>query len=315
MKGKEYPNAFAEPEKMFKSDSDCYDHLKQLGWPDGFVCPKCGQKGAWAMERGLLLCTSCRSQHSVMAGTLFHRSRLSIKMRFRAMWCICASKSGVSALNLQHALGLGSHNTAWPCLHKLRRAMIRPGRERLSGVVEADETYIGAPQEGRPGRGAYGKRLVFAAVELKGKRIGRIRLECIPDASGESLRFASQSNIESGTVVRTDGWGGYDWTGRSSSPYSRVKVNEIDEEVAECVLPKCHLVISLFRRWMGGTLQGSMGKDHLEDCLNEFVFRFNRRSSRSRGLLFRRPAEMAVVAPPNPRRSIIRGGNQDVAVG
>ena len=267
------------------------------------------------MARGLFLCTSCRSQHSVMAGTLFHRSHLSIKMWFRAMWCICASKSGVSALNLQHTLGLGSYNTAWLCLHKLRRAMIRPGREKLSGAVEADETYIGAPQEGKPGRGAYGKRLVFVAVELKGKRIGRICLECIPDASGQSLRFVSQKNIKSGTVVRTDGWGGYNWMGKSSSPYSRVKVNEIDEEVTECVLPKCHLFIILFKRWMGGTLQGSMGKDHLEDYLNEFVFRFNRRSSRLRGLLFRRLAEMAVVAPPNPRRSIIRGGNQDVAVG
>ena len=267
------------------------------------------------MDRGLFLCSSCRSQHSVMAGTLFHRSHLPIKMWFRAMWCICASKSGTSALNLQRTLRLGSYNTAWLCLHKLRRSMVRPGREKLSGTVEADETYIGAPQEGKPGRGAYGKRLVFVAVERKGARMGRIRMECIPDASGDSLQVATRNNIESGTVVRTDGWGGYNWMGKASSPYSRIKVNEIDEEVAECVLPKCHLVISLFKRWLLGTLQGSMGKDHLEDYLNEFVFRFNRRTSRSRGLLFRRLAEMAVAAAPNPRASIIGGGHQDVVVG
>ena len=267
------------------------------------------------MDRGLFLCSSCRSQHSVMAGTLFHRSHLPIKMWFRAMWCICASKSGVSALNLQHTLRLGSYNTAWLCLHKLRRAMVRQGREKLSGTVEADETYIGAPQEGKPGRGAYGKRLVFVAVERKGAKMGRIRMECIPDATGDSLQVATRNNIESGTVVRTDGWGGYNWMEKASSPYNRIRVNEIDEEVAECVLPKCHLVISLFKRWLAGTLQGSMGKDHLEDYLNEFVFRFNRRTSRSRGLLFRRLAEMAVAAAPNPRASIIRGGHQDVAVG
>lgn len=315
MKGKEYPNTFAELEKMYKSDTDCYDYLRKLRWPEGFVCPKCGKNGAWMMDRGLFLCSSCRSQHSVMAGTLFHRSHLPIKMWFRAMWCICASKSGTSALNLQRTLRLGSYNTAWLCLHKLRRSMVRPGREKLSGTVEADETYIGAPQEGKPGRGAYGKRLVFVAVERKGARMGRIRMECIPDASGDSLQVATRNNIESGTVVRTDGWGGYNWMGKASSPYSRIKVNEIDEEVAECVLPKCHLVISLFKRRLLGTLQGSMGKDHLEDYLNEFVFRFNRRTSRSRGLLFRRLAEMAVAAAPNPRASIIGGGHQDVVVG
>lgn len=315
MKGKEYPDTFAELERMYASDSDCYDYLRKLRWPDGFVCPKCGATAAWETDRGLILCSGCRSQRSVVSGTLFHRSHLPIKMWFRAMWCICADKSGVSALCLKRSLGIGSYNTAWLCLHKLRRAMVRPGRERLSGVVEADEAYLGAPQEGRTGRGAYGKQLVFVAAERKGAKIGRIRMACIPDASKESLQVAVRGNIEPGAEVHTDGWFGYKWMERESSPYRRIKANEVEGVVSECHLPKCHLVISLFRRWLDGTLQGSIGTDHLQDYLNEFVFRFNRRSSRSRGLLFRRLAEMAVASKPNPRMSIIGGAHQDVVPG
>ena len=310
MKGKEYPNTFAELEKMFKSDSDCYDYLERPRWPDGFVCPKCGGRKAWSMGNGRVLCAKCRWQQSVLSGTVMHRTHLPVKMWFRAMWCICAGKSGVSALNMGQTLGMGSYNTAWLCLHKLRRAMVRLGRERLSGVVEADETYVGAPQEGKKGRGAYGKRLVFVAVERKGRRIGRIRLQCIADASGKSLQAAVADNIEPGSRVRTDGWSGYRWMDESC--YSHERANDVDEEVADCVLPKCHLVIGLFKRWMNGTLQGNIGRDHLDDYLNEFVFRFNRRTSRSRGLLFQRLASLAMSTGPNPRDSIVRGGIQDV---
>jgi len=191
--------------------------------------------------------------------------------------------------------------------------MIRPGRSMLSGVVEVDETYIGAPQEGKRGRGAYGKRLVFVAVEKKGRKIGRIRMVEIPDASGLSLKGSVESSIVQGSTLLTDGWSGYDWA--KPPAYWHQKENDVNEEVADCVLPECHLVISLFKRWMGGTLQGSLGADHLQDYLNEFVFRFNRRTSRSRGLLFYRLAEQIMVTAPNPRTTIIRGGRQDVVDG
>lgn len=111
MKGKEYPDTFAELEKMFKSDSDCYDYLRKPRWPKGFVCPKCGSGESWSMGSDRVLCAKCRWQQSVLSGTVMHQTHLPIKMWFRAMWCICASKSGVSALNLKHTLGIGSHNT------------------------------------------------------------------------------------------------------------------------------------------------------------------------------------------------------------
>lgn len=309
----EYPNTFAELEKRFRSDQDCYNYLIRLRWPSGFVCSKCGGSSSWKMSNGLLLCSSCRHQQSVLAGTVLERSHLPIKTWFRAMWYICASKNGVSALNLKQTLSLASYNTAWLCLHKLRRAMVRPGRSLLSGDVEVDETYIGAPQEGKRGRGAYGKRLVFVAVEKKDQRIGRIRMMEIPNARGVSLKGAVESCVAEGSTLLTDGWDGYDWA--KPPTYARQKENEVRDEVAECILPNCHLVISLFKRWMGGTLQGSLGADHLQDYLNEFVFRFNRRSSRSRGLLFYRLSEQIMATAPNPRSTIIRGGKQDVVVG
>jgi len=227
------------------------------------------------------------------------------------MWYVCANKNGLSAQNLQRLLGLPSYNTAWLCLHKLRRAMVRPGRECLSGVVEADETYVGGPREGKRGRGAFGKQIVFIAAEVRGRKIGRIRLSSIPDVSGATLVSAVSQAVAAGATVRTDGWRGYN--GLSDAGYGHEVAVEDDDELAEVVLPKCHLVVSLMKRWILGTLQGSVGKDHLQDYLNEFTFRFNRRTSKSRGLLFYRLAQLAVVTAPNPRSKIVPA--QDVVSG
>ena len=227
------------------------------------------------------------------------------------MWHVCSNKNGMSAQNLQRLLGLRSYNTAWLCLHKLRRAMVRPGRERLSGVVEADETYVGGPREGKRGRGAFGKQIVFIAAEVRGHRIGRIRLSHVPDVSGATLGRAVSEAVTVGAVVRTDGWQGYN--GIEAGGYKHVVTEQTADELADIVLPKCHLAISLLKRWILGTLQGNVGKEHLQDYLNEFTFRFNRRDSKSRGLLFYRLAQMAVVTAPNPRSTIV--SPQDVVAG
>lgn len=188
--------------------------------------------------------------------------------------------------------------------------MVRPDRERLSGIVEVDETYFGGPQEGKRGRGAFGKELVFVAVETRGHKMGRIRLRCIPDVSGRTLELAVAEEIQEGATIRSDGWGGYN--GIKSLGYGHEVAVKGDEELAEIVLPKCHLVVSLLKRWILGTLQGNVGCGHLQDYLNEFTFRFNRRSSKSRGLLFYRLAELAVATAPNPRSTIIsQHGSED----
>jgi len=307
----EYPISMADLEKRFATQAACLNYLAWLRWPSGFVCPRCASDKGWKMEKGLILCAGCRRQQSVIAGTVFQDSHMPLPTWFRAMWHVCANKNGMSAQNLQRLLGLRSYNTAWLCLHKLRRAMVRPGRECLSGVVEADETYVGGPREGKSGRGAFGKQIVFIAAEVRGRKIGRIRLSHIPGVSGATLVPAVSESVVTGAAVRTDGWKGYN--GLTNGGYKHEVAVENEEELSDIVLPKCHLVISLLKRWILGTLQGNVGKDHLQDYLNEFTFRFNRRDSKSRGLLFYRLAQMAVVTAPNPRSKIVPP--QDVVAG
>ena len=138
----DYPTTLAEFERRFASEQACRDYLVALRWPEGFVCPRCGHERAWSLARGLLQCTACDAQTSVTAGTILQGTRKPLTLWFRAMWHVTSHKTGVSALGLQRVLGLGSYETAWVWLHKLRRAMVRPGRDRLHGPVEVDETYL-----------------------------------------------------------------------------------------------------------------------------------------------------------------------------
>lgn len=292
-----------ELEQRFSSPDDCRDYLFGLRWPNGYVCSQCGNSESWKMSNGLILCKRCRGQQSVLAGTIFHRTHMPLPMWFRAMWYVCAQKNGVSALSLQRALNLKSYNTAWLCLQKLRRAMVRPGRDRLSGEIEVDEAYVGGKHVGKRGRGAFGKQIVFVSVEKKAEAMGRIRLVCIPDVSCVTLRSAILETIEDNATIYSDGWSGY--AGLSKSGYTHKIVDKSTQELSEELLPKCHLVISLLKRWILGTFQGCVGAGHLQDYLNEFTFRFNRRSSRSRGKLFYRLAEQSVATQPNDRSKII----------
>ena len=211
------------------------------------------------------------------------------------MWYVVNQKSGVSALGLQRVLGLGSYHTAWNWLHKLRRAMIRPGRERLSGQIEVDEVFIGGVRPGKRGRGAAGKTLVVIAVEEAVKGIGRIRLHQVADAAGESLEPAVWDMVEPGSTVRTDGWRGYN--GLTELGYKHVVVRSTPELGAN-LLPLANRIASLLKRWLLGTHQGAVEHSHLEYYLDEYTFRFNRRTSKSRGLLFYRLICQAVDLGP-----------------
>ena len=218
------------------------------------------------------------------------------------MWYITSQKNGASALGLKRVLGMGSYQTAWAWLHKLRRAMVRPGRDRLAGTVDVDETYIGGEKAGKRGRGAAGKALVVVAAQHDGDHIGRIRLKRVADASGESLNGAVQQAIEAGSCVHTDGWSGYN--GLTALGYKHNIVRP-DAQVGENLLPRCNRVASLLKRWLLGTHQGAVTPVHLDYYLDEFTFRFNRRTSRSRGKLFYRLVQQAVLLEPKPYRSLI----------
>jgi len=192
-------------------------------------------------------------------------------------------------------MGLGSYKTAWVWLHKLRRAMVTPGRDNLSGIVEVDETYIGGKKPGKRGRGAEGKSLVVIAVEINGSKIGRIRLQKVPDASSKSLNDAIEKIINKGSFIQTDDWNGYNHLKSLGYIHEIIRQNS---EVGDSLLPNCHLVASLLKRWLAGTHQGAVSHEHLEYYLDEFAFRFNRRISTHRGKLFYRLLQNAVKIEP-----------------
>jgi transposase-like protein len=257
------------------------------------------------MSRQLYLCGSCRYQVSVTAGTIFQDTRTPLSIWFRAIWYVTSQKQGVSALGLQRVLGLGSYETAWTWLHKLRRAMVRPGRDRLSGTVEVDEVYIGGVKKVKRGRGADGKALVLVAAQEDGRRIGRIRLQRVENASSESLIPALKMSVEPASLIRTDGWRAY--LPISSHNYTH-KVVRKDVDIGDNLLPRVNRVASLVKRWLLGTHQGAVRVSHLDYYLDEYTFRFNRRTSKSRGKLFYRLMQQAVAIDPVTGDQI-RGGS------
>lgn len=297
----DYPKTMLEFEKHFATEKACREYLYQIRWPNGIECPDCGHNQFWTSRIERYRCRRCEHRVSVTAGTIFQDSRIPLQMWFRAMWQVVSQKHGISALGLQRVLGLNRYETTWAMLHKLRVAMIRPGRDRLMGPVQVDETYMGGPRPGKRGRGAEGKALVVVAVEDRGKRPGRIRLHKVKDASGESLMPAVKESVQAKSEVRTDGWDGYNKL--SSSGY-RHKIIRKTADVGENLLPLANLVASLLKRWLQGTHQGSPRASHLNYYLDEFVFRFNRRTSRSRGLLFYRLIEQAVNISPVKQEDI-----------
>jgi transposase-like protein len=302
MKQEDYPATLMELEQRFSEDEACRQYLFDLRWPEGFRCPRCQGARAWRMSRGLWLCGACRHQVSVTAGTIFQDTRYPLPVWFRAIWQVTSQKNGVSALGVMRVLGLGSYKTAWAWLHKLRRAMVRPGRDRLSGAVEVDEVYLGGERPGPPGRGALGKALVLIAAEADGAKIGRIRLVRIANASEPVLTAAVVRSVEPGSQVLTDGWSGYVDLETQGYVHGMVRKTAI---VGENLLPRVHRVAALLQRWLLGTHQGAVAHCQLDYYLDEFTFRFNRRSSRSRGKLFYRLIQQAVQVPPHPFKTLV----------
>ena len=300
--GVHYPRSMGELQAWFRTDADCLDYLEWLRWPAGFACPACGHAGGWRLRDRRFECPTCGERTSVTAGTIFDRTRIPLTVWFHACWLFASGKDGISALSVKRTLEIGSYQTAWTMLHRLRSVVVRPGRDRLAGIVEVDETYIGGEEPGRRGGRSRGKKVLTAiAVEIREpKGIGRCRMAPIADASGASLDAFVTDHVEPGTRVITDGWMGYAGLDRLGYVHERrsQRAARLGGEDPYELLPAVHRVASLAKRWLLGTHQGSVDEAHLPSYLDEFVFRFNRRRSRSRGMVFYRVLELAIAHEP-----------------
>ena len=305
VEGLHYPGSTGDFLAWFSADVDCLDYLSWLRWPNGFVCPTCeSAEGGWWLGDGRFMCADCGARTSVTAGTIFDRTRTPLTVWFHACWMFATQKDGVSAQSVQRVLEIGSYQTAWAMLHRLRQALVRPGRERLTGEVEMDELFVGGEEPGLRGGRQKGKKvLVGCAVERRHpKGFGRIRMAVLPDASTLSLAAFLADHVEPGASLITDGWPAY--PGATTDYYHLPVVGKPDQ------LPGVHRTTALLKRWLLSTHQGSVDPAHLPAYLNEFVFRFNRRDSRRRGLLFLRALEMAVAHDPVRYHDLKRTGGQ-----
>ncbi len=310
--GTDYPRNWTEFLDWFGSEEACSSYLEGLRWPGGFVCPACGSAGEpYRSSRSRLMCRDCGRQSTVTAGTIFDKTRTPLRVWLAAAWYLTNQKQGVSALGLQRVLGLGSYQTAWTMLHRFRRAMVRPGRERLKGQVEVDETFLALTDRQEPisraGRKSNtDKVLVVIAVEmLEPKGFGRIRLRRIADDSASCVIPFVQEAVEPGAEVRTDGSAAYRSLDELGYEHRRTVMLGSDVP-AHVSMAGVHRVASLIKRWILGTHHGSVQPEHLDAYLNEFVFRFNRRTSASRGMLFYRLLQQAVVTEPVTYEDVVR---------
>ena len=303
--GVHYPGTYAAMRAWFPDDDACLDYLDWLRWPAGFRCPSCGCTTCWELSRGERRCTGCRRRASRTAGTIFQDTRTPLTVWFAAAWYLMTQKNGISALGLKRVLGLGSYQTAWAMLHRYRTAMVRSGRERLNGDVEVDESFFGGLKPGKRGRGAAGKVLVAIAIEQRlPKGFGRARMQVIPDAASVTLREFLLANVEPGALVISDGLNAYP---TACGEHYRHKPFNVRASglPAHVPLPGVHRVASLAKRWLLGTHQGAVEAGHAQAYFNEFCFRFNRRQSRARGMLFYRLMQLAVDAPPVTYRQLV----------
>ncbi len=305
--GRDYPHTYREFVNRFPNDEACAVCLEELRWPAGFSCPDCQTTTApWRQTRGRLVCPSCRHQTSVTAGTILDKTRTPLTTWFEAAWHVTTAKNGLSAKTLERTLGV-SYRTAWTMLQRYRVAMVRSERDRLSGAVEVDETLVGGVERGgKRGRGTSKSIVVIAVEVMEPKGFGRVRMRHIPDASRANLQPFVRDAVTTGSTVRTDGWSGYNQLSKHGYLHERTVLSSSGDP-AHVSMPGVHRVASLLKRWILGTHQGSVVPAHLQSYLEEFTFRFNRRSSRSRGLVFRRLMEQAVVTGPVTEAELTHG--------
>lgn len=298
----DFPATLLEFENTFSSEEKCVAYIVKLKWKEGFKCIKCNSNEYWLLSRNRIGCKKCGYKKSVLSGTIFEQTNKPLQLWFRVIWLMISQKNGVSAMGLKNIMGFGSYQTAWTWLHKLRRITVVPSRTKLSGCVELDETLVGGKEEGKRGRGAEGKVLVAIAIEVLVTGTGRLRLQVIPDATRKSLSDFIRKNVEKGSALITDGWRSY----KNINEFTHTIIDQTISIDDDNLLPHAHRVASLLKRWLLGTHQQYLTGSKFQNYLDEFTFRYNRRKSLSRGLLFQRVMEQAVNHKPIKYNEIIK---------
>jgi len=289
--------------ERFGTDEQCREYLLRARWPEGFRCSACGHDRSWSQSKRLVEeCAGCGKQHSLRAGTIFEQSKIGLSRWFLAIFLVTSSKGGISAMELKRQMGFGSYQTAWSWLHKIRKAMVTPKRTPLSDRVEADETYWGGPKPGKPGRGAAGKTVIAGAVESgrgksKGRKLGRVRLSVVSDVSRKSLGDFLDQAVAKRSEIATDGWSGYGQLNDAGFDHRPLNLSATWGD-ASLRMPAIHLVFGLAKRWLLGTHHGAVRPKHLQAYLDEFVFRFNRRTASNIAHRFARLVENALTVGP-----------------
>jgi transposase-like protein len=284
----DYPKNYRELIKRFSNQDACVEYLAHLRWKGKFVCPKCKAEEKWKSKKLLLICRECEFQSSVLVGTLFQDTKLSLTLWFQLIWWFVGQKNGVNALSLQNNFGIGSYRTAWSLLKKLRLCMV-PSQEKLTGEVEVDEGYLGGPKN---------RKIIVVAAEIRGKGTGRIRMRYVKNRSSQDIQNFIIDTIEPGAIIVSDRFQSYitiKEKGYEHKPQRQPFIYEEADGDDDRLLPRVHRVISLMKRWFYGTYHGKIDTENLPEYLNEFVFRFNRRTSKYRGLIFQRVLENAIL--------------------
>ncbi|MGH2951701.1 MAG: IS1595 family transposase [Solirubrobacterales bacterium] len=306
-----FPRSIVEFQRRFPDDAACRAYLFASRWPGGFRCPRCqGRKVGDEHRRQLWQCKRCGYQVSATAGTIMHKTRTALTLWFWAAYLVATHTPGISAVQLQRQLGISRYETAWLILQKLRRAMVAPERDQLTGEVEVDETLVGGRREGRHvARRRDEKALVGVIVEVRGPGSGRLRLEVLSDASGDTLTPWVKALVVPGAIVHTDGWKAYE--GLAGAGYEhRPRLQRRDHPDHQKLLPRAHRAASNLKTWLQGTHRG-VSPEHLPVYLDEFVFRHNRR--RTPMAAFQTLLGLGAQREPSTYRQITRRASMPLA--
>lgn len=281
-----FPRTLLEFEERFGTEEACRAYLATCRWNGRPRCRHCDSDRLWVERGGALYeCAQCGHQMSLTSGTLFHGTRKPLKLWFRAIWEVCVHRHGISAADLQRILGFGSYQTAWTWLHRIRRAMVRENREKLTGGMQVDETFVG-------GKGSDKEAVLVAAEEG-----GRVRLVHVPGNHEECIEHAVDTEIGTQASVKTDGHAAYNARTLDGREHE-AKVQSAEEKSDDDHVQLCHWTAAGLKRWLLGTHHGAVSAKHLQSYLDEHAFRYNRRRTKGVGRLVARCLETMIARPP-----------------